>query len=74
MNKIINNFIKMKTIDLKINLSKPNILINKEDEENLSFIVSRAFEEYMEQKQDKILSNEIKKSKELDKVLSNLKI
>jgi hypothetical protein len=64
----------MTTVDLKLDLKNTTFSLNRKDEQNLSFIVSRAFEEYIENKQDEQLSSEIKNSKELDSILNNIKI
>jgi hypothetical protein len=60
------------TITLNIDI-KNKIYIKNIDKKKLSFLVSKVFEEYIEELQDDKLSAEIKNSKELDKVLSNIK-
>ena len=61
------------TITLNIDI-KNKIYIKNIDKKKLSFLVSKVFEEYIEELQDDKLSAEIKNSKELDKVLSNIKL
>lgn len=58
------------TLELTTNTSNYVRQANKKD---LSLLVSRVFEEYSEEMQDKKLAKEIKSSKELDNVLANIK-
>ncbi|MDP2090509.1 MAG: hypothetical protein Q8K30_02825 [Candidatus Gracilibacteria bacterium] len=63
----------MTTINLEVNVSNEK-LIKKADKTKLSFLVSRVFDEYIEELQDKELSKQIKNSKKLDVLLSNINI
>lgn len=58
------------TLELNVNTTK---YIRKANKKELSLLVSRVFEEYSEEMQDKKLSKEIKSSNELDNVLANIK-
>ena len=60
----------MTTINLDITW---NIVLDKDDEKKLSFLVSRVIDEYFEEKQDDILINEIKESKQLDNIINDIK-
>jgi len=54
----------MATITIEVNSN--SLLLEKSNKRELSFLVSRVFEEYNEELQDRKLSREIKKSRELD--------
>ena len=60
----------MTTINLDITW---NIVLDKDDEKKLSFLVSRVIDEYFEEKQDDILINEIKESRQLDNIINDIK-
>ena len=62
----------MATIMLDVDVKKEK-LIKEIDKEKLSFLVSRVFDEYIEELQDLELSKQIKNSSELDSLLSNVK-
>ena len=53
--------------------TKTSNYIRKANKKELSMLVSRVFEEYSEEIQDKKLAKQIKSSKELDNVLANIK-
>lgn len=59
------------TLELTTNTTN---YIRKANKKDLSMLVSRVFEEYNEEMQDKELSKKIKWSKELDKILANIKL
>jgi hypothetical protein len=60
----------MTTITLEINVSNDK-LIKQVDKNKLSFLVSRVFDEYIEDIQDQELSKQIKNSKQLDYINSD---
>jgi len=49
-------------------------LLKESDKEKLSFLVSRVFEEYLEDLQDEKLAKQIQKSGEIDYLLANIKL
>lgn len=59
------------TLDLDVKNEK---LLKNIDKAKLSFLVSRVFEEYIEELEDEKLSIEIKKSEELNTLLSKVKM
>ena len=59
------------TLDLDVKNEK---LLKNIDKAKLSFLVSRVFEEYIEELEDEKLSIEIKKSEELGALLSKVKM
>lgn len=59
------------TLDLDVKNEK---LLKDLDKAKLSFLVSRVFEEYFEELEDEKLSKEIEKSKELNFLLSKVKM
>lgn len=61
----------MATISLNIDI--PQKVLADIDKEKLSFLVSRVFEEYLEDLQDEKLSQQINNSKELDDLIANIK-
>ncbi|MDD2871752.1 MAG: hypothetical protein PHS49_07230 [Candidatus Gracilibacteria bacterium] len=62
----------MTTINLEINVSNEK-MIKQVDKKKLSFLVTRVFDEYIEELQDKELSKQINNSKKLDILLDNIK-
>lgn len=62
----------MVTLNLDLNTTQ-SLLIEKIDKEKLSFLVSKVFDEYLEELKDEELSKQINNSKELDNLLNNIK-
>jgi len=62
----------MTTITLDLDIKKGKLLKDL-DKEKLSFLVSRVFDEYIEELKDLELSKQIMWSKKLDNLLSNVK-
>jgi len=63
----------MATLDLTLDIKDRNISLNEIDKEKLSFIITRVFEEYLEDEEDKKLTQEINKSEDLKAIIANVK-
>ena len=64
----------MTRITLEVDIKNDNIVLGEEDKQRLSFIVSRVYDEYIEEIQDLNLSEQIKESSELDTIINNIKM
>ena len=63
----------MATLDLTLDIKNKNISFNEIDKEKLSFIITRVFDEYVEDLEDTKLSKEINNSEELKNIIANTK-
>ncbi len=64
----------MTKITLELDIKNNNFVIEEAEKQKLAFIVSKVYEEYLEDLQDKKLSEQINNSEELGEIIDKIEV